>query len=99
MSDIKVTFTQAEFGFVKQSILDQAQALVDTMDFFASQEPEKDIDAVIAEANEWRSEFKKEYTTTIDSEFMNQLNKKPNKKAPYGYKADGTPKQKPGRKV
>ena len=94
MSEVTVKFTQAEFGFVKQSILDQAQALVDMMNIYASDAPTlKDIQPAADK------EFEQQYSIKIDSEFMDQLNKKPNKKAPYDYKVDGTPKKKPGRKV
>jgi len=78
-----------EWDFVKAAIKEKANRLLNNfdtcLDYRLEQLKEKPVE--------------KEFVTKIDSEFMDQLNKKPNNKAPYGYKADGTPRKRPGRKV
>ena len=80
-----------EWDFVKAGIKEKANRLLsnfDTcLDYRLEQLKEKptlkDVDPEIVEI------FNKEY-----AEFKNK-----SKKAPYGYKLDGTPKKRPGRKA
>ena len=78
-----------EWDFVKAGIREKANRLLNNfdtcLDYRLEQLKEKPVE--------------QQYSIKIDSEFMDQLNKKPNNKAPYGYKADGTPRKRPGRKV
>jgi len=80
-----------EFEFIKGAVREKGNRLLNNLDALLhyrlnelEEKPTlKDIDPQVTEI------FNKEY-----SEFKNKT-----KKAPYGYKVDGTPKKKPGRKV
>jgi len=80
-----------EFEFIKAAIKEKANSLLGNLDVLLhyrlnelEEKPTlKDVDPEIVEI------FNKEY-----AEFKNK-----EKKAPYGYKLDGTPKKRPGRKV
>lgn len=80
-----------EWDFVKAAIKEKANRLINNFDVYLDYRLEelkekptlKDVEPEIVEI------FNKEY-----AEFKNKA-----KKAPYGYKQDGTPKKKPGRKA
>ena len=80
-----------EFEFIKAAIKEKANSLLGNLDVLLhyrlnelEEKPTlKDVDPEIVEI------FNKDY-----AEFKNKA-----KKAPYGYKLDGTPKKRPGRKV
>jgi hypothetical protein len=79
-----------EWDFVKAGIREKANRLLNNFDTCLDyrleqlkEKPTNDIESIVDNANQWRKEIVK--TKII--------------KAPYGYKADGTPRKRPGRKV
>ena len=83
-----------EFEFIQAAIKEKANSLLSNLDVLLhyrlnelKEKPTlKDNNHEIAEINE-----------IFDREFVKYKNQEP--KAPYGYKQDGTPKKKPGRKA
>ena len=95
---ISIDFDLNEWDFIKAGIKEKSLRLLDYFDRCLDErlkeikEQEKPVVNPIAQG--W---------TPVKKEEMPNLFKhtesKPTKKAPYGYKVDGTPKKKPGRKV
>ena len=98
MNNITITLTTAQRDFIVNALLFTADSVLDAIDDeygepMTTEESAKTlVDNVLTNANQEIESLKAKITE------QERLLAKPTKKAaPYGYKADGTPKKKPGR--